>query len=214
MLVRYLEEVVEPRFFSPGTRSSPKPSCERQDIPVILICKSGWIALSDQNKSLIEQVNRRKWWHSPPRDSASYKKRGVFLASSYKECEFYGRPLDEPIKVNISKPLVGTEEDIIENLCGRVSRQMDAHRTLAGNLDVDILKVRFQLDADLFEAAKKKGYDAIVIIAPKSATVVKQGKLPRNAELNVFSAENTTIDSRARRQDALNVKNSDFFKGI
>jgi hypothetical protein len=187
-------------IFSPRNRSSSKPACERQDIPDILICKSGWITLTNQNKSLIEQVNRRKWWHSPPRDSASYRKRGVFLASSYRECEFYGRPLDEPVEVKISKPLVGTEENIIKSLYGKESRQMDAYRALAGNLDVDILKVRFQLDADLFEVAKGKGYDAIVVVAEKNTFQVKQGKLPRKAELNVFDAEKTTIGPRAGRR--------------
>lgn len=156
--------------------------------------------MADQNKPLTEQVNRRKWWHSPPRDNASYRKRGIFLASSYRECEFYGRPLDAPVEVNISRPLVGTEEDIIRSLCGKKSRQMDAYRKLAGNLAIDTLKVRFKLDADLFEAAKKKGYDAIVVIAAENAAEVKQGKLPKKAELNVFDAENTTIDSRAKRQ--------------
>jgi len=166
--------------------------------------------VADQNKSLTEQVNRKKWWHSPPRDIASYKKRGIFLASSYVECEFYGRPLDEPVKVHISNPLVGTEVNIIENLFGKCSPQMDAYRTLAGNINIDVMKVRFQLDADLFKAAKVKGYDAIVVIAEKNASAVKQGKLPRKAELNVFDAENTTIDSRSRRKDALTARISQF----
>lgn len=170
--------------------------------------------MANQSKSLTEQINRRKWWHSPPRDIASYKKRGIFLASSYRECEFYGRPLNEPVKVQISNPLVGAEINIIENLCGKDSPQMDAYRTLAGNITTDVLKVRFQLDADLFAAAKGKGYDAIVVIAAKNASEEKQGKLPRKAEINVFDAENTTIDSRVRRQDALNVKITDLFKGI
>jgi hypothetical protein len=37
---------------------------------------------------LIAFVNRKRWWHVPSRDPEAYRKRGKFLASSYREGEF------------------------------------------------------------------------------------------------------------------------------
>lgn len=152
-------------------------------------------------KNLIEQINSKNWWHSPPVDGSAYKKRGIFLASSYKECEFYGRPLNEPIKVQLSNPLIDTEENIIKKIFGEDSFQMGTYKSLADNTAKDILKVRFRLDADIYKAAKKKGYDAIVIVTEKSIKNIKQGKLPKSAELNIFHISNTNIqkDQEARR---------------
>lgn len=48
---------------------------------------------------LVLHVNRKKWWHVPPRNPRAYSQRGKFLASSFREAEFWGRPLDEPQKV-------------------------------------------------------------------------------------------------------------------
>lgn len=137
-----------------------------------------------------DQLNKRKWWHSPPADKKAYKKRGIFLSSSYKECEFYGRPLDEPIKVNVSSPLVDTEQNIIKFLLGYCSAQMIAYTALTNNSAKDPLKVRFKLDADLFKAAKKGKYDAIAIITEKDIDKIKNHKLPRSIELNIIDIEN------------------------
>src|SRR5208283_1837027 len=68
---------------------------------------------------IIRHVNRKEWWHVPPRDPQAYLKRGKFLASSFAEAEFWGRPLDEPQKVNISCPLVGDEPTIERCLFGK-----------------------------------------------------------------------------------------------
>jgi len=64
-------------------------------------------------------VNRKQWWHVPPRDPDAFRKRGKFLASSYRGAEFYGRPLLDPIRVSISKPLIGDETLIERKLFGR-----------------------------------------------------------------------------------------------
>lgn len=140
--------------------------------------------------TLADQINRRRWWHSPPSDKKAYKKRGMFLASSYKECEFYGRPLDEPIKVNVSNPIVNTEQNIIKSLFGNNSSQMIAYTALTNNTEEESLKVRFKLDTDLFKAAKSKNYDAIAVVAEKGLEKVKNHKLPRSVELNLIDTKN------------------------
>ena len=137
-----------------------------------------------------DQINRRRWWHSPPSDKKAYKKRGMFLASSFKECEFYGRPLDEPIRVNVSNPLVDTEQNIIKSLFGYSSSQMMAYTALIKNAEKDPLRVRFKLDADLFKTAKSKNYDAIAVVTEKGFEKTKNHKLPRSVELNLIDIKN------------------------
>lgn len=63
-------------------------------------------------EKLVRHINRKHWWHVPPQDPQAYLKRGKFLASTYAEAEFWGRPLDEPQKVRIQRPLVGDEKTI------------------------------------------------------------------------------------------------------
>lgn len=147
---------------------------------------------------IVNQINKKKWWHSPPIDKTSYKKRGVFLASSYKECEFYGRPLDNPVKVSILKPLIGTEEDIIKSIFGEDSQQMVAYMSLTANRAENMLRVRFQLDKDIYRAAKEKGYDSIVVVASKNIEKIKEGKLPQSIELNIFNTKNTSLTTNQR----------------
>ena len=65
---------------------------------------------------IVAHVNRKQWWHVPPADPAAYSKRGKFLASSFSEAEFYGRPLDVPERVTIKMPLVGDESAISKAL--------------------------------------------------------------------------------------------------
>ncbi len=65
---------------------------------------------------IVAHVNRKGWWHVPPQDPMAYSKRGKFFASSFSEAEFYGRPLDEPQRVVIAKPLVGDEQAIAKAL--------------------------------------------------------------------------------------------------
>src|SRR5260370_5077704 len=64
---------------------------------------------SAQHEKLIAFVNRKSWWHVPPVDPNAYSKRGKFLSSSFGEAEFWGRPLDEPQRVIVAKPLIGDE---------------------------------------------------------------------------------------------------------
>lgn len=152
-------------------------------------------------RKLIAHINRKKWWHVPPVDRSAYRKRGKFFVSSFREAEFWGRPLDKPEKVKIARPLIGDEESIeIKLFARRISRQgMTAQE-------------RWVLDAKMKRAAIAKGYDSIVLMTPKGISEFRvSGKMPRTVELNVFDVSETesygngirTISRRqARRQAA------------
>ena len=56
---------------------------------------------------LIDKINKSAWWHVNPQDVDAYKKRGKFLASTYAQAEFYGRPNDVSEKVSITNPIYG-----------------------------------------------------------------------------------------------------------
>jgi hypothetical protein len=131
-------------------------------------------------KKLIAHVNRKDWWHVPPRDPSAYSKRGKFLASSFKEAEFWGRPLDEPQRVTIARPLIGDEETIEKSLLGRrVSRD-----------DITMEK-RWALDARIKKAALAFGYDSIVLMTTQAFSVFNGiGTLPRSMELNILTSSN------------------------
>src|SRR5216683_4740017 len=130
---------------------------------------------------LIAHINRKKWWHVPPRDRSAYRKRGKFFASSFREAEFWGRPLDKPEKVKIARPLIGDEGSIEKKLFARrISRQgMTAQE-------------RWVLDAKMKRAAIVKGYDSIVLMTPKGISEFRvSGKMPRSIELNVLNVSET-----------------------
>jgi hypothetical protein len=128
-------------------------------------------------KKLIAHVNRKDWWHVPPRDPSAYSKRGKFLASSFREAEFWGRPLDEPQRVTIARPLIGDEETIEKSLLGRRVSGEDM-----------AMEERWALDAKIKKAALAKGYDSIVLMSPKAFSEFnKTGVLPRSIELNVLN---------------------------
>jgi len=125
---------------------------------------------------LVAHVNQKNWWHVPPVDTDAYQKRGKFLASSFREAEFWGRPLDEPQKVCVTRPLVGDEATVEKTLFGK----------LMSDEDIEV-KDRFKLDAKIKKAALAKGYDSIVLFAPEAFSEFKKnGKMPRSLELNVY----------------------------
>jgi hypothetical protein len=126
-------------------------------------------------KRLITHINRKQWWHVPPVGQDAYQKRGKFFSSSFAEAEFWGRPLDEPQKVTVKKPLVGDER--------RISRVLG----IPAQHDGMTLEEIAAHDARWRNAAITKGYDAIVLMTPKCFLEWKtKGKMPRNLELNVL----------------------------
>ncbi len=129
-------------------------------------------------EKLIAHVNRKNWWHVAPRDPSAYSKRGKFLASSFREAEFWGRPLDDPQTVTITRPLIGDEETIEKMLFGRRVSSEDI-----------AMEKRWALDAKMKRAALAKGYDSIVVMTAKAfAEFRAAGKLPRSIELNILNA--------------------------
>jgi len=125
---------------------------------------------------LVAYVNRKNWWHVPPVDPAAYQKRGKFLASTFGEAEFWGRPLDEPQRVSIARPLIGDEETIEKVLFEKRLSDEDMSA-----------KKRWQLDAKIKKAALARGYDSVLLMTPKAFSELKaKGKMPRSLELNVF----------------------------
>lgn len=124
---------------------------------------------------LIDHVNRKDWWHVPPRDPEAYKKRGKFYAATFREAEFYGRPLDAPERVTVSNPLVGDEREI-SNVLKLPPQQAGMSLTQIA-----------EHDAKWRDAALALGYDSIILMATKGfANFNRLGKLPRSIELNVL----------------------------
>ena len=126
-------------------------------------------------QKLIRHVNRKAWWHVPPMDPRAYEKRGKFLASSFREAGFYGRPHDISERVMIDAPVIGDDRYIETTLIGRVES--------APNMNVP---KRLALDARLRRAALRKGFDSIVLLTPIGFRQFKnKGRIPRSIELNV-----------------------------
>ncbi len=115
----------------------------------------------------------------PPQNSKAYHQRGKFLASTYAEAEFWGRPLDDPQKVKVARPLIGDEATIERALFGRLISDQDIS-----------LKKRWALDAKMKRVATAKGYDSIVLMASVPfKRYIATGKLPRSIELNILNAK-------------------------
>jgi hypothetical protein len=127
-------------------------------------------------ETLIAHVNRKRWWHVPPTDTAAYKKRGKFYASSFREAEFYGRPNDVPERVTITKPFVGDNRSIERELLGKIK-----------SYDGITIREIATIDAQLRRAALKKGFDSIILLNEKGLRSFRQdGTIPSSIELNVL----------------------------
>jgi hypothetical protein len=131
--------------------------------------------MPERIRRLIQRINRKDWWHVQPVDPRAYQKRGKFFASSFSEAEFYGRPQDEPEKVTIASPVVGSNDTIERKLLGGVKSCPDI-----------TVRERFALDAKLHRAALAKGCDSIVLMTKAGFRAFqKDGEMPRSIELNV-----------------------------
>lgn len=131
---------------------------------------------------LIEKINNSCWWHVPPRDLSAYKRRGKFLASTYQQAEFYGRPNLSPEKVAVRNPLFGfSEREILKTLFG----ENNADKLLRNFETADSYKARIDLDAKMHDTATGKGYDAIVLMTSSGRNALKVGRKPNSIELNL-----------------------------
>jgi hypothetical protein len=141
-------------------------------------------------KRLIAYINRKDWWHVPPRDARSYDKRGKFLAWSFRQAEHYGRPLDQPEKVLIQFPLIGDEPTIERALFGRELKKNWP--------DDSMMEHRLALDGKMKRAGLRKGYDSIVLMSrPGFAAFRTRGKISRSIELNILRPVTFALPSAA-----------------
>jgi hypothetical protein len=134
-----------------------------------------------QKDKLVVRINRKDWWHVPPSDPTAYRKRGMFLASTYREAEFWGCPLDIPIRIAVTNPIIGDESTIETELLGAPCEHLPHDSP-------KLLDWRWRLDAKLKKAALSKGYDSIVLLSPNGyVKFVTQGKVPLSIELNLLT---------------------------
>jgi hypothetical protein len=127
---------------------------------------------------LLARINRKDWWHVPPAYPKAYRQRGKFLASTFREAEFWGRPLDTPIRVRVANPIIGDEPTIETELLGAPS-------VYPGDDSPKMLEWRWKLDAKLKKAALAKGYDSIVLMSHNAYTkFAMEGGMPLFLELN------------------------------
>ena len=125
---------------------------------------------------LVSHINGKDWWHVPPVDPEAYAKRGKFYSSTFREAEFWGRPLDTPESVRVSNPLVGDERTIMRKL----GLPMLADEAAS-------VEERFALDARMKRVARKQGHNSIVLMSVQGFAAYKAtGKIPRSIELNVL----------------------------
>ncbi len=128
------------------------------------------------NAKLVSYINSHGWWRTALPDEKAVKARGVFYASSFREAEFYGRPLDTPFRVHVTNPLFGDEPTIMQAL--GLSLPPD-------NIPV---KERFSLDAKMKGLAAAKGYDSIALATPNAyKKYAEASRVPNSIELQVFS---------------------------
>lgn len=139
---------------------------------------------------LVDKINNSLWWHVPPRDPDAYKQRGKFLASTYLQAEFYGRPNNVPEKVKINNPVYGySEKEILEQLFPNKSDRLS--KRFENPNDKDFYRKRITLDRIMFIKAKKIGYDSIVLLTVAAKQQLKRNIKPKSIELNIFDINNT-----------------------
>ena len=135
---------------------------------------------------LINKVNNSYWWHVPPRDLNSYKKRGKFLASTYTQAEFYGRPNIEPEKMEVLNPIFGfSEREILKQLFPKEYKKLAIEEDDVDG--ADWYSKRTELDSMMYEQSKRLGFDAIVLIGSTGRKSLEQGRKPCSIELNLLN---------------------------
>ena len=145
---------------------------------------------TEMGNLLVQKINKSDWWHVRPRDTNSFKKRGKFLASSYSQAEFYGRPNNAPEKIRISNPVFGfLEDEILEQLFpGDVAK---IHKRFKLDIDEsrdDWYEKRIQLDSKMHKRAKEMGFDSIVLLSPAGRKYIEMHQKPHSIELNLLYA--------------------------
>ncbi len=147
---------------------------------------------------LIHKINKSEWWHVTPADPDAYSKRGKFLASTYQQAEFYGRPNDISDKVFITNPVYGfSEKEIMLQLFpgehnNRFLKEYEKLKSIAlqpeANKHVkNWYQIRIRLDAAMFKKAKSLGHDAIVLMPKNGRKELQRNRKPSAIELNLLN---------------------------
>lgn len=140
--------------------------------------------MTDIRNVLLQKLNTSDWWHVPPCDPDAYKKRGKFLASTFLQAEFYGRPSDNPERVNVVNPLFGfSDSEILVKLFGK--RKARKYLNYILNAE-NFYEARIELDAKMYKQAKAMGFDAIVLMTPQGKKALLKGRKPNSIELNLI----------------------------
>ena len=140
-----------------------------------------------EKETLIAKINNSCWWHVPPGDSDAYKKRGYFFASTFAQAEFYGRPDDQPERVNIGNPVYGfSEMEILEKLFTSERIANFFLKDMENSTRASMYKKRIALDRKMYVRAKQLGYDAIVLMTSQGRKDLQRERKPRSMELNLL----------------------------
>lgn len=137
----------------------------------------------DIRQILIDKINSSYWWHVVPRNKDAYKKHGKFLASTYGQAEFYGRPQNNPERVNIANPLWSDSETHILKVLFPDSYR-EKYRVVA-DTDSNYYQNRIALDALMHERAMELGYDCMVLLGSTGMNELRRNRKPRSIELNL-----------------------------
>ncbi len=139
---------------------------------------------TELKKILVDKINQSLWWHVTPSDPDAYKKRGKFLASTYSQAAFYGKPNIKPERIKISHPLCSdSEKEILKVLFPETHQRMLLFITSAN--ESDYYERRINLDEKMHEQAKKLGYDSIVLLGSTAINELVKNRKPRSIELNL-----------------------------
>jgi len=138
----------------------------------------------DLEQVLINKINSSLWWHVVPSDPNAYKKRGKFLASTFNQASFYGRPNNNPERVSVKKPLWGVSElDILRTLFPNNYEELE--QSVKNVNEKKWYQNRIHLDMKMYRNAKKMGYDSIVLLVPNAIKDLKINRKPKSIELNL-----------------------------
>ncbi|PIR93297.1 hypothetical protein COT99_01440 [Candidatus Falkowbacteria bacterium CG10_big_fil_rev_8_21_14_0_10_43_10] len=134
-------------------------------------------------QTLIKKINGSDWWHVPPKDHGAYQKRGKFLASTFLQAAFYGRPNDMPERVKVANPVYGTSEaEIIKQLFPNEYKKLE----LCDDATENWYQKRIALDGKICKRAKQIGYDAVVLLVANGKEYLRRGRKPHSMELNIL----------------------------
>ncbi len=137
---------------------------------------------------LINKINSGKWWHATPCDPDAYNKRGRFFASTYLQAQYYGKPNDAPEKVTINNPVFGfSEEEIWRQVIPSYRDNKLMMDILDDTDDENWYDRRITVDAKMFSAAKKLGYDSIILICQSGYKTLLKNRKPHSIELNLLN---------------------------